>query len=32
LAGKAQGEVKDLFGNQVMHYQFPYAGFFCGLK
>lgn len=32
LEGKAQGEVKDLFGNQVIHYQFPYAGFFCGLK
>ncbi|MCR5250411.1 MAG: MBL fold metallo-hydrolase [Lachnospiraceae bacterium] len=31
LAGSAQGKEEDLFGNRVMHYSFPYAGFFCEL-
>ena len=28
---KATGKQTELFGNPVMLYQFPYAGFFCGM-
>ncbi len=28
LDGSVQGEEKELFGNRIRHYQFPYAGFF----
>ena len=29
LDGKAQGSEVDIFGNKVMLYKFPYAGFLC---
>ncbi|MBR5421850.1 MAG: MBL fold metallo-hydrolase [Lachnospiraceae bacterium] len=32
LSGKASYKDIDLFGNKVRHYQFPYAGFFCGTE
>ena len=30
--GKASGENEKVFGNEVIHYQFSYAGFFCDVK
>lgn len=30
--GDAEGRIVDLFGNEVMLYEFPYAGFLCGIR
>ena len=32
LDGKAEGSPVERFGNKVMLYKFPYAGFFCEMK
>ena len=32
LAGDAEGETVDMWGNQVCLYKFPYAGFLCEMK
>ena len=32
LSGKKRGKPVDMFGNSVMLYKFPYAGFLCDIK
>ena len=32
LGGQVQGSEEDVFGNKVMFYKFPYAGFICDIR